>query len=108
MRAEGSEGSREPGPRRLVRVLVPGALVPGARDHDPVGLDRDGHGPVAGPVLRIHGIVLNRGVEPEPVALVPVVERALERRGLAAAAAATPAPPPAHRRTVAGALVVLI
>ena len=36
-------------------------------------------GPVARPVLRVGGVVLHRGVEPEPVALLAVVERALER-----------------------------
>ena len=35
--------------------------------------------PVAGPVLGVDGVVLDGGVEPQPVALLAVVEGALER-----------------------------
>ncbi len=65
-------------------------LLAGAADHDSVGLDRHGHGAVAGPVLRVGGIVLDRGIEPEAVAVLAVVERALERLRLAGAGAAAP------------------
>jgi hypothetical protein len=48
-------------------------------------------------VLRVDRVVLDRRIEPEAVALLAVVERALELRGLAPppAAAAAPAPAPA-------------
>ena len=69
-------------------------VAAGAPDHDLVLLDRDLDGAVAGPVLGVDGIVRDGGVEPQPVALLAVVERALERarglaceRGCAAAAA---------------------
>ena len=72
--------------RSVVVVLV----AAGAADHDLVLLDRDLDGAVAGPVLGVHGVVLDGGVEPQAVALLAVVERALERPGglLAGAAAA--------------------
>src|SRR4051794_23928256 len=60
----------------------------GTADHDLVLLDRDLHRTVAGPVLGVDRVILDRGVEPQAVALFPVVERALERLGGAAAAAA--------------------
>src|SRR4051794_9545764 len=76
-----------------VVVLVFG---PGAADHDLVLLDRDLDRPVAGPVLGVDGIVLHRGIEPQPVALLAVVEGALERaarrRALARAPGAAAAP----------------
>src|SRR3954454_9109777 len=61
----------------------------GTADHDLVLLDRDLHRTVTGPVLGVHRVVLDRGVEPQPVALLAVVERTLER--LVAAAAGAPA-----------------
>jgi hypothetical protein len=74
--------------RSVVVVLV----AAGAADHDLVLLDRDLDGAVARPVLGVHRIVLDRGVEPQPVALLAVVERALERSGgLLATASAGPA-----------------
>src|SRR5215216_6486188 len=91
----------------LVLFLVAGFLA-GARDHDPLGLHRDRHRAVAGPVLGVDRIVLDRRVEPEPVALVAVVEGALERLLLAPAAAASTAPatPAALRLVVAVAVLV--
>ena len=81
---------RSPRPAASVFVVVLAAA--GAADHDLVLLDRDLDGPVAGPVLGVDGIVLHVGVEPEAVALLAVVERALERaRGGAAAGAAAAA-----------------
>src|SRR5919198_115471 len=77
-------------------VFVVLVLVAGAADHDLVLLDRDGHRPVAGPVLGVDRVVLHGGVEPQAVALLAVVEGALElgHRALAAprASAATPTP----------------
>ena len=63
--------------RSVVVVLV----AAGAADHDLVLLDRDLDGTVARPVLGVHGVVLDGGVEPQPVALLAVVERPLERAG---------------------------
>ena len=66
-----------------------------------LGLDRHGHGPVARPVLGIDGVVLDGRVEPQAVALLAVVEGALERlRPAAAPAPAAPsaAPAPGLRR----------
>src|SRR5215207_8409407 len=79
-RPTGSAGS-------VVVVLV----AAGAADHDLVLLDRDLDGPVAGPVLGVDGVVFDGGVEPQAVALLAVVERALERAGGALA------PAPARR-----------
>src|SRR4051812_10242027 len=66
-----------------------GVGVPaGPADDDLVLFDRDLDRPVAGPVLRVHRVVLDRGIEPQAVALVAMVERGLEgRAGLAAAGA---------------------
>ena len=90
--------------RSVVVVLV----AAGAADHDLVLLDRDLDRPVAGPVLGVDGVVLDGGIEPQPVALLAVVERALERTGGACAArprgsracawASAPRPPPPRRR----------
>ena len=67
----------------------------GAADHDLVFLDRDLDGAVARPVLGVDGIVLDGGVQPQAVALLAVVEGALERtRGRGAAARR----PPRRRR----------
>src|SRR3954451_1255373 len=86
--------------RRSVVAVLLGAA---AADHDLVFLDRDLDWPVAGPVLGVDRIVLDGGVEPQAVALLAVVERALQRPG---ALAGTPAPAgPAARR---GLLVVLV
>src|SRR4051794_18967545 len=73
-----------------VVVLVAGAGA-GAADHDLVLLDRDLDGGGAGPVLGVHRVVLHGRVEPQAVALLAVVERALQRApggALARAAAA--------------------
>ncbi len=48
-------------------------------------------GPVAGPVLGVDGVVLDRRVEPQAVALLAVIEGALDRLG-AARCATAPAP----------------
>ena len=69
---------------RLSRPLVVAAAGP--PDHDLVLLDRDLDGPVARPVLGVDGVVLDGGVEPQAVALLAVVEGALERPGALAAA----------------------
>ena len=74
-----------------------GAVLAGAADDDPVGLDGHRDRPVAGPVLGVDGVLLDRGVEPEPVALLAVVEGALERLRAAPAAAAAAAPAAAAR-----------
>src|SRR5436190_21947741 len=63
----------------------------GAADHDLVLVDRDLDGPVARPVLGVDRVVGHGGIEPQPVALVAVVERALERGGLRACARASAA-----------------
>ena len=60
----------------VVAVVV--LVLAGAADHDLVLLDRDRHGPVAGPVLGVDGVVGHGRVEPQPVALLAVVEGALE------------------------------
>ena len=85
-------------PRRLVAVrrvvAVVGVVVAGAADHDLILLDRHLDRPVAGPVLGVDRVVLDGGVEPQPVALLAVVERRFERLRLAAGA---PAPAAARR-----------
>src|SRR5205085_5777398 len=79
----------------------------GAADHDAIAVDRDGYGPVALPVLGVHGVVLNRGVEPQPVALLAVVERPLEwLRRASSSAAATPAAAAAAAPAAGAGLVV--
>ena len=50
-------------------------------------------------MLGVDRVVLDRGVEPQPVALVAVVERALERLALAPA---SPAPPAAAAAALGG------
>src|SRR4051794_18933364 len=90
--------------RRRARSVVPVGPT-GAPDHDLVLLDRDLHRPVAGPVLGVDRVVLDGRVEPQPVALLAVVEGALERlAGLAPAAAATAASAAPGRRL----LVVIV
>src|SRR4051794_41672532 len=64
----------------------------GATDHDLVLLDRDLDGTVTRPVLGVDRIVLHGGVEPQAVALLAVVEGALERAGRGGAPARAPAP----------------
>src|SRR3954454_8787101 len=64
----------------------------GTADHDLVLLDRDLDGTVARPVLGVHGIILDSGIQPQAVSLLAVFERALERlrgRGATAQAAST-------------------
>src|SRR5215207_10755256 len=85
---------------RSVVVFVVAGVLAGAADHDAVGLDGHRDRAVARPVLGVGRVVLHGRVEPEPVALLAVVERPLERLRLAGAAAATaataPTPPPAR------------
>src|SRR5207253_4649939 len=96
--------------RPTTPVAAPGrtasgsVVLPDAADHDPVLLDLDLHLAMPGPVLRVDRVVLNGGIEPQAVALLAVVEGALERAsglraaaGLALCAAArqAPSPPPA-------------
>ncbi len=59
-------------------------VVAGAADDDAVLFDRDLDRPVTGPVLGVDRVVLDRGVEPQSVALLAVIERALERTRLPA------------------------
>src|SRR4051794_20711359 len=90
--------------------VVAVVVVARPADDDAVRLDRDLDGAVAGPVLGVDGVVLDGGVEPQPVALLPVVEGALEPGGAAprptTAAAAAAAPGLASRLVVGGLLVV--
>src|SRR4051812_5972645 len=75
--------------------VVAVVVVARPTDDDAVRLDRDLDGAVAGPVLGVDGVVLDGGVEPQPVALLAVVEGALEPASPALAAPAAPASPPA-------------
>jgi len=65
---------RAPRAQRLELVVLAHAA-----DDDPVLLDHDLHGAVPGPVLGVDGVLLDRRVEPQSVALLAVVERRLER-----------------------------
>src|SRR5664280_1528541 len=58
-----------------------------AADDDAVLFHRDLDRPVAGPVLGIDRVVLDGWVQPQPVALLAVIERALQRAGAAGARA---------------------
>ena len=93
----------------VVGVVVFGVVVADAANHDLILFDRDLDRPVTGPVLGVDRIVLDGGVEPQPVALFAVVERRLERRGLApgAAAPAAAASPALGRRLLGFVLFVL-
>src|SRR5829696_5910146 len=90
---------------RSVVVFVVAGVLAGAADHDAVGLDGHRDRAVARPVLGVGRIVLHGRVEPEPVALLAVVERSLERLRLAGpgatAPAAAPTAPPARPLAVA-------
>ena len=89
------------GRRTLTRgVATPSSLVAGAADDDAVLLDLDLDRSVPGPVLGVDRVVLDRGVEPQAVALLAVVEGALERPGVARARARRPRPPRRLRRRV--------
>src|ERR1700733_13364176 len=70
-----------------------------AADDDAVPLDGDLDGAVAGPVLCVDRVVLDRRVEPQAVALLAVIEGSLERARVAGSrarsehpASSTPAP----------------
>src|SRR5206468_10198147 len=65
--------------RRSVGVVIAGVLA-GAADDDLVLFDRHLDGPVAGPMLCVDRAVGDLGIEPQPVPLLAVVERALEGR----------------------------
>src|SRR5689334_21165929 len=74
-------------------------------------VDRDLDGAVARPVLRVDGAVGDGGVESQPVALLAVVERALEdrrRRLPARAAAAAAAAAAATPRRLVVVVIVLV
>ena len=93
-----ASGRRTPAPTkapaRAASAPRPAQPRSDAPDHDPVGLDRDLDLPVAGPVLGVDGVVLDRGVEPETEALLgAVVEGGLDR-----GAARAPRPPRPRRR----------
>ena len=90
-------------PRRPRRRLS----VAGAADDDLVLLDRHLDRPVAGPVLGVHGVVLDGGVEPQAVALLAVIERGLQRRA-GACAPRPPRPPRRPRRRRAGFVLVVV
>ena len=95
---------------RLVVARARGSAL-GAADGDRVGFDGDGHRAVTRPVLRVHGVVHDRGIEPQAVALLlAVVERGLERvaPGPVAAASAAAATPAAAARLAVDLLVVLV
>src|SRR3954447_24290061 len=97
-RVKASIRSRVPA-SSLTSLLVVGPGV-GARaaDDDLVLLDGHHDRAVARPVLGVHRVVGDGGVQPEAVALLAVVERRLERTtraGLRARAAAATAAPPA-------------
>src|SRR6185436_10035153 len=91
-------------------------VVTRAPDDDPVGLDGDLDGPVAGPMLGVDRVVLHGGVEPQAVALLAVIEGALQSSGRAtptagasAASATSPATPaPAPRATAVVLLAGLV
>src|ERR1700683_712392 len=91
---------RAQGAERLV-------VVAGAANDDPIRFHGDLHGPVPGPVLSVDRVLLDGGVEPQPVSLLAMVEGAFQRSATArrarpgrwadaarrsAAAAATTAP----------------
>ena len=73
-----------------------------------VGLDRHRHRAVAGPVLGVDGVVLDGRVEPEAVALLAVVERALELLPPAPSAAATATAAPPAGLLLVGLVLVLV
>src|SRR5918997_642037 len=97
------------GPPLILVLVVPVAVLARAADDDALGLDGHDHRAVARPVLGVDGVVLDGGVEPEAVALVAVVEGALERLRLAApAAAAAPAAPAALRLVLVVGVLVFV
>ena len=69
----------DPAPSRLGRTQSSSSRPARAADDDAVLLDGDLDGPMAGPVLGVDRVVLDRRVEPQAVALLAVVEGALER-----------------------------
>ena len=66
--ARGLSYSSESSDSDVAAVAVAG--LAGAADDDLVGLDADGDVALAGPVLGVDGVVLDRGVEPEAVAVL--------------------------------------
>src|SRR4051794_21216548 len=76
----------------------------GAADHDLILLDGYLDRPVAGPVLRVDRAVRDGRVEPEPVPLLAVVERALEGGRGGSATCATP--PSATTAATLGGVIV--
>ena len=93
--------------RGLVRVVLRprGTSLAGALDDDPAGLDGDRHRAVSGPVLGVDRVVLDARVEPQAVALLAVVERALEHARARAPTAPPTAPTAAPTASAAGAAV---
>jgi len=85
-------------------------LVPHAADDDAVLFHRDLDGAMSGPVLGVDGVVLDGRVKPQAVALLAVVEGALQRRRCARArppsASATAAAAAGARRL--GVLLVVL
>src|SRR5918995_4279753 len=85
---------RRSGSNRAARFQSGAGSVLGPLEHDPLGLDRHLQRPVALPVLGVDRIVLDRGVQPQSVALLlAMIEGGLELSALAAPAPATAAPP---------------
>src|SRR5579875_3256364 len=85
-------------------VLVLAAVLARPADDDLILLDRHLDRAVAGPILRVDGIVLDRRVKPKAVALLPVVEGGLKHAGWASA---TPAPTTASPPAPAALLALL-
>src|SRR4051794_15874175 len=112
-RSAETRAATSPGGRGLLPVVFVVVAATGAADHDLVLFDRDLDGAVTRPVLGVHGVVLHGRVEPQPVALLAVVERRLQGTGRAGAArgaapaAARPAPAAARAARARGRLVLL-
>src|SRR5205085_10047357 len=63
-----------------LRLVV---IVAEAADDDAVLLDLHLDGSVSGPVLGVDGVVLDGRIQPQPVALLTVIEGPLQRPGTA-------------------------
>src|SRR4051812_6921283 len=83
-------------------------VVARAADDDPVGLDGHLDRSVARPVLGVDRVVLDGGVEPQAVALLAVVERALQGAAARAGGAPAAATPTAAATTTARAAAVVL
>ena len=79
--ADYAGGRRELNASSAARLV----LLADAADDDAVLFDEHLDRPVPGPVLGVDRVVLDGGVEPQPVALLAVVEGALQRHRAARA-----------------------